>query len=413
MRGWQAGIVAALLWTAPAQALELVETEALSPRLTEHAFTTDALTAETRVRVLTPAGYDPKGTKRYPVLLLLHGAVDDYKSWTAKGDAEAATAPYDVIVVMPDTGQFGGYTDWYNDGAFGPPEWERFHIQELLPWVDANYRTTGTRAGRAVAGLSMGGGGTMKYAAAYPHRFTAAYAFSPAVNSNDPTLIPVTTASGLYAGSRTPGAIYGLRPLEEVRWRNENGWDLAENLAGLDLALITRNGSGDTFDPVEYSCHEQALAMHTRLDELGIPHLWDDQGPGGHTWTFWQQDLKASLPRLMARFAARTPRPRRITHKRADPDFSVYGWRVHIERPAMEFATLAKASRHGFTLSGSGTGTVRSPRFFKPGERLAGGLRAGRRGRVTVTVDLGPGNAMQQYRPGAETKVVTQRVRFR
>src|SRR5205085_11591349 len=125
---------------------KLVKREQLDPRLQELTFTTPALASPTHVRVLLPTGYEKSGHTRYPVLYLLHGALDDYKSWTGKGDAEAITRGARLIVVMPDAGQEGNYTDWYNDGAFGQPMWERWHIGQLLPWIDAHYPTIAKRS---------------------------------------------------------------------------------------------------------------------------------------------------------------------------------------------------------------------------------------------------------------------------
>src|SRR4051794_7871982 len=217
---------------AAAKPPTLIKTEQLDPRLQELTFTTPALESETHVRVLLPDGYDASGRTRYPVLYLLHGSVDDYKSWTDKGDAEAITKGVPLIVVMPDAGQFGNYTNWYNDGGYGPPRWENFHIRQLVPWIDAHYPTTAARRARAVAGLSMGGGGAMSYAARHPGLFVSASAFSGAVDTNSPGVQPLTQASGLSDGSQTPGAIFGLRSTNEVRWRAHNPWDLAGNLAG-------------------------------------------------------------------------------------------------------------------------------------------------------------------------------------
>ena len=110
----------------------------------------------------------PPPQARLPGPLPAHGAVDDYRSWSDKGDVEAITAGSDLIVVMPDSGAFQGYVDWFNAGRFGPPAWETYHVGELIPWIDANYRTLASRRGRAIAGLSMGGGGAMHYAAKHP-----------------------------------------------------------------------------------------------------------------------------------------------------------------------------------------------------------------------------------------------------
>jgi S-formylglutathione hydrolase FrmB len=430
MRVLQAATIAFLLLAAPAGAagLELKDTKTTG-RLTELTFATDALTAETKVRVLTPQGYEA-GAKRYPVLYLLHGSFGDFDDWTTQGDAEAATAGLPLIVVMPDGGAVGNYTDWFNDGAFGPPEWERYHIHQLLPWIDAHFRTTGTRRGRAIAGLSMGGGGTLKYAGAYPDKFTAAYGFSPGADLEATCETQVTQAGGISDGSHTPGAIYGYHETDDVRWRNENSVDLAINYRPVQLSLLTGDGNaggpdGNDFDPVEYCVHDQTLNLHRALLRLGIPHVLDDYGPGGHSWYYWTRDLKQILPGLMARFAHAPQRPAHVTYTRADPDYTVFGWKVHVERPALEFSTLRGAGRRGFTLEGSGTGTVRTPRFFAPGAKvratLTSGapeattvtLRADRRGRVRVAVPLGPGNTGQQYAPNTTTEVFATHVRLR
>ena len=58
---------------------------------------------------------------------------------------------------------------------------------------------------------------------------------------------------------------------------------------------------GDTGDPIEPEVHEMSVAFHDRLDELGIAHVWDDYGAGGHTWFYWQRDLRQLMPTLRAR----------------------------------------------------------------------------------------------------------------
>src|SRR4051794_6807009 len=417
----------------PAEPPKLVKSEQLDPRLAELTFSTSALAAETHVRVLTPTDYDASGRTRYPVLYLLHGAIDDYKSWTDKGDAEAITKGFPLIVVMPDAGQYGNYTNWYNDGAFGQPEWETFHIRQLLPWIDAHYPTIAKRRGRAVAGLSMGGGGAMSYAARHPGLFVSASAFSGAVDTNSPGVQPVTQASGLSDGSHTPGAIYGTRANDEVRWRAHNPWDLAGNLKGLKLTLRTGNGQpggpgGDSGDPVEAEVHTESVNMHNRLLELGLPHVWDDYGAGGHAWYYWQRDLRETLPGIMKTFADPPARPSRFDFRAVERRYWVYGWHVQIDRPALEFSELRDASRGGFDLLGSGKAKVRTAaRAFKPHSRVRATirtgsgtktrvLRAGRFGRVTVPITLGPGNPDQEYTPEAAadgTKVYTAHVRLK
>ena len=396
--------------------LALTGSQRLSDRLYELSFRTPAVADETRVRVLLPAGYDASPRRRYPVLYLLHGAMDGYASWTDKGNAEATTAGRPLIVVMPDSGTGGGYVDWYNDGAGGPPMWETYHLDQLLPWIDAHYRTIAAREGRAIAGLSMGGGGTMHYAAREPDLFAAAASFSGAVDSNSVFVQPLTGSEG-YSQGRAPGSVFGPRATQEIRWRGHNPWDLAPNLDGLDLTLRTGNGQpggpgGDTGDPVELEVHEESLSLHRRLDELGIPHLWDDYGPGGHDWYYWQRDLEQLMPDLARVFADPPDPPSPFTYRSIDPAYEAYGWDVAIDRHALEFSELRNAERDRFALLGSGIGAVTTAPYYAPGRRITVTLRSGTgtvRKRIQVGADcrlrvevpLGPGNPYQQYSPEA------------
>jgi S-formylglutathione hydrolase FrmB len=396
---------------AGASDLQLVASQQRDPRLVELTFHTPALAADTHVRVLLPAGYAGAAPRRYPVLYLLHGSVDDYRSWTDKGDAEAATAGLPLIVVMPDAGNGGFYSDWFNNGAGGPPEWETYHVGQLIPWIDSHYRTIASRDGRATAGLSMGGFGAMTYPARHPDMFVAAASFSGAVNTNEPSPAGEPDESTFDGGQ--PYATWGPRQSEEVRWRAHNPWDLAENLRGLNLTIRTGNGQpGGPYgggDPIEAYVHQASLDLHDRLDALGIPHVWDDYGPGGHDWPYWQRDLRETLPAIMATFAHPPAAPSPFTFTAAEPSFDIYGWHVAIDRPALEFGRLENASRDGFTLVGSGTGTVTTAPLFRAGAAYpvtvgsdARRVTADAGGRLHVPVPLGPGNQFQEYTAPAQ-----------
>ena len=119
MRRWATAAliatVAALLVAPAADAarggIEVVSKRRLSDRLMDLTFRSGRLAKRTHARVLLPRGY-ARSTRRYPVLYLLHGGLDDYRSWTRMGRAEELTAGLPLIVVMPDTGPLGGYVDW-------------------------------------------------------------------------------------------------------------------------------------------------------------------------------------------------------------------------------------------------------------------------------------------------------------
>lgn len=118
--------LAAAVWLALAAAavaappLKLRSERRLDDRLVQLQLRSSHVRGPTEVRVLLPEGYT-RSRRRYPVLYLLHGALDDYTAWTAKGDAERLTAGLPLIVVMPDSGPGGGYTNWFNGGAGGGP----------------------------------------------------------------------------------------------------------------------------------------------------------------------------------------------------------------------------------------------------------------------------------------------------
>ena len=393
--------------------LRLLQRHRLDSRLLELSFSTPAVPSPTGVRVLLPAGYGAS-SRHYPVLYLLHGALGDQTSWTVQGDAERITAGRPLIVVMPASGAGGGYVNWFDRGE-GRHDWERYHIDQLIPWIDAHFRTRPGRDGRAVAGLSMGGFGAMSYAARHPDRFAAAASFSGAVDTNNPLDQAVTDDKP-----------FGPRATEEVRWRASNPWDLAENLRPLRLAVRTGNGQpGGPFgggDVVELAVHQMSVAFHDRLDGLRIPHVWDDYGPGGHLWPYWQRDLRRTLPWLMRTFKRPPAPPRRVSFRAVEPRYRVFGWSVALRRRALEWSALHDASARGFRVCGSGRATVRTPRVVTPGSRVALRVRdahgtrtrharADRRGRLTVGVGLGPSNPVQEYRPGAHTVVRCARVR--
>jgi S-formylglutathione hydrolase FrmB len=375
---------------AAAGPLAVQRSSRLSERLVEVVFSTPALEEPTPVRILLPAGYDDPANadRRYPVLYLLHGGLGSHLDWTEQGDAAAITGSEQMIVVMPDGGGDGNYVDWYNHGAGGPPMWETYHVGQLLPWVDANLRTIPTRAQRAIAGLSMGGAGSTHYAARHPDLFSAVAAFSGALDTNDTFVIPVTSTGGLQSG-KLPGSVYGDRVTQEIRWRADNAWDLAENLAALPTILLaTGNGEPDSAnpeagctyaDPVEMGVHAQSVSLHNRLEQLHTPHVWDDYGPGCHSWWYWQRELRDVIPALRQHFATNVPAPRTFTFKAAEPTYDVFGWRVEMDRPAMEWSVLEVLSPKRFRITGSGTARVTAPNG------------------KTAVVDLGPGNPFQAY----------------
>lgn len=420
----------------------VVSSEQIDSRLQELTVDAPALAAETKVRVLLPDGYGDDPGRRYPVLYLLHGAGGDESGWTTAGEAEQATAGRPLIVVMPDGGRAGWYTNWRNGGAGGPPAWEGYHVGELIPLIDRRYRTVAARRGRAIAGLSMGGFGAFSYAARHPDTFTAAASYSGGVDLNavlfgQPIGRVAVEGSLSLAGFGAGTDPFGDFTTENILWRAHNPVDLAPNLNGLDLALYTGNGlPGGPFGPagqdlIEIGAHQMNVNLHERLERLGLPHIWSDYGPGGHTWPYWRRDLSETLPWLMRRFKHPRPAPRRITFTAVEPSYEAYDWRVRLRRSNAEFSTLSGADRRGFSLTGSGRALVRTPPRYVPGARFririrrdgAGHRKVSRRrlrvtgsGRLRIGLRLAPPNRYDEGSPEAAGEPVhsaTARVSLR
>jgi S-formylglutathione hydrolase FrmB len=385
-------------------AIELVRAEPRSDRLVHLTFSSAALGRETAVRVLVPAGFDVDDPEPLPVLWLLHGGMDDVTSWTDRGDAEALTEGLDLVVVMPDAGLGGWYTDWHNaDSPAGNLRWETHHLHELRPWIEHRYRTRTDRAGRAIAGLSMGGFGALSYAARHPELFAFAAAFSGALDVLEPDIGKTADVTSMAMGAEA-GDIWGRWPAHRTNRRAHNPLDLAENLASLTLELRTgdgrpggRHGGGDA---IEAGVHVAMVRMHERLDELAIPHVWDDYGPGAHEWPYWADDLAATLPGVMAVASSTVGAPGPVTQLSYEPTFEAWGWRVALDRPCLEPARLS-IEPDGFAITGSGHGIVTTPPTFTPGStvrlhpaRGAWDVDADHEGRVHVAVDLGPANTV-------------------
>ena len=401
------------------------------PRVSDLTFASSALNAQVHADVLLPPGYDPTASTRYPVLYLLHGHGGNHTDWVTNG-MEKAVGNLPVIVVMPDGGFDGWYSDWYGSDIDGhvpnpPPAWETFHISELLPWIDANFPTIADRRGRAIAGLSMGGFGAMSYAARHPDLFAAAGSFSGAVDMDlaYPVAGGVVGVGANFQNGKAPDdCVWGDILTQDVRWRDHDPTELVNSLNGLSLFIACGNGFPGRFDdPTRYNfgaalIEGGALYMNQGFDQAltaaHVAHTTDFYGGGTHTWPYWIDDLAKFAPQMTAAFAAAPAVPPAVpfAYESAASRFSVWGWTFAPQRDVTEMTYLSGVGAAGLDASGSGTLWVTTAPLYRPGASYVvtgagpGSMNApaDQQGRLHFVVDLGPSHEVQQYAFGPQAE---------
>ncbi|MFA5712086.1 alpha/beta hydrolase-fold protein [Mycolicibacterium sp.] len=287
--------------------LRIVDRNENDPRLWYYRFQTSAIGWNPGVNVLLPSDYRTSG-RTYPVLYLFHGGDQDFRFFDFAGIREL-TAGKPIIVVMPD----GGRAGWYSNPVssfVGPRNWETFHIAQLLPWIDANFRTFAEYDGRAVGGFSMGGFGALKYAAKYYGHFASVSSHSgPASLRRDYGLVVhwanITSAVLDLAG----GTVYGAPLWDQRRVSADNPVERIGSYRNKRLFLL----AGTSPDPLNWfdSVNEtQVLAgqreFRGHLSAAGIPHEAHEV-PGGH---FFRPDMfVVDLDGIIARLRPASPSP--------------------------------------------------------------------------------------------------------
>jgi enterochelin esterase family protein len=239
-------------------------------------YSSRTLGTQRRMHVYTPPGYDGSD-ERYPVLYLLHGGGDEDSGWSTIGRAGyildnllAAGEARPMLIVMPNgslprpqrqDGDAGG--DFRARMAELQNRFTSELLEDIVPLVEKSYRVQAAPAARAIAGLSMGGGQTLRVLTAHPDKFAYVGIWS----------------AGLFGG-------------------NADEWE-AQNeafLAGADLVNKTVERLEIVVGDADFALGG-SRALAGVFEKRGIRHelvITD----GGHTWINWRQYLHDLLPRL-------------------------------------------------------------------------------------------------------------------
>jgi S-formylglutathione hydrolase FrmB len=318
-----------------------------------------------RVRVTLPNNYFQSGAPRYPVLYLLHGGAGaNSAQWTTGGGAvEPITNNRPLITVMPDGGKVGWFTNWL-DQSGGAQAWANFHLGQLIPWIDANLRTIAAKSGRAIAGLSMGGFGAVRYAQDRPDLFAYVASFSGAVDLGDFGTRTVITEEAVRHGFPAFGPFGSPFWPADGTWNQLNPLNRAARLHGVGVALYAGSGIHDA-DVLERTMGASADRFHRALDAAGVPHFWwmyGRPGPsvpfgcdGGHNFGCWNFALNDALPRILAALGGSGTPPPPPSNLFSDGDFESPGL-----GPWVCAGQCGADHGAGFARTGTGNGWVRN-----------------------------------------------------
>lgn len=235
--------------------------------------------------IYLPPSFKQDAQAHYPVLYLLHGLTDNHRAWVEKGQMDrvmdeliACGEIPPMVVVMPNAGDRDTRRIW--NGYFNMPGWnyEDFFFQELLPAVEEKYLAGGSKGQRAVAGLSMGGGGSVGYAVAHPDAFAACYAMSAWLDGEKRDDVKLDDKMGLLTN-----AVHERCPMRLLEQADE------QQLSALRSVRWYIDCGDDDF------LFDQNVEFYKKLRQKRIPAQLRVRD-GGHTWEYWHNALRLCLP---------------------------------------------------------------------------------------------------------------------
>ena len=248
------------------------------------SFRSDILKSDRKYAIYLPADYE-SSERSYPVLYLLHGSGDDQSGWIQFGEvlkiADQAIKngnSTSMIIVMPDaqTGQKG-----YFNTISEKWNYEDFFFQDLIPYIEKKYRIKSEKRFRAIAGLSMGGGGSFIYALRHPQFFSSSCALSAAMGDSSFDVFYNKNKNSFQGRKRED--LYNY-------FSNHNALSIIKNQTDENLKSVRWyiDCGDDDF------LFEGNSLVHIALKKKNIPHEYRVRD-GEHNWTYWRSALPSVL----------------------------------------------------------------------------------------------------------------------
>ena len=251
------------------------------------------LKGERKFAVYLPPDYD-SSSRSYPVLYLLHGHTDNHTGWIQFGEVkhiadqaikDGSATP--MVIVMPDADQ--GQAGYVNDLS-GKWNYEDYFFEEFMPHVEERFRIKKNKRYRAIAGLSMGGGGSFIYALHRPDLFSSAAPLSASIVPQSLEEMKEYTYWGYSKSNHNSkdferfqkqnNALYlvdqmDVKTLNSIRWYIDCG----------DDDFLYKNNS----------------LIHLKMRTKGVKHEFRIRD-GAHNWTYWRSALPKVLEFISQKF---------------------------------------------------------------------------------------------------------------
>ena len=246
----------------------------------------EILNKDVHYTIYLPFDYETS-SRYYPVVYLLHGFTDNDMAWIQFGEAnliaDDAIANREIpsmILVMPDGG-----VSYYINIFDNSVRYEDFFFEEFIPCIESHYRIRTEKRYRGIAGLSMGGYGTLVSALKHPDMFTTCAAFSAAIY-NDDEIMKVSQSDWemkyavLYGHDLT-----GKDRVNETFIKNSPFHIIQKSDPEKikQLRIYFDCGDDDQFS-------ESNSLFHVLLLQKGIPHEFRTRD-GSHQWNYWRSGL--------------------------------------------------------------------------------------------------------------------------
>jgi putative tributyrin esterase len=258
--------------------------KASSPRVQEKIFHSKELDRDMHYMVVLPVDY-AYSQRRYPVVYLLHGWAGDYTNWVKLTRLIKYSRRYPIIIVTPDA-----QNSWYVNSATVPGDrFENYIVNDLIREIDSRWRTIASPDHRSIAGLSMGGYGSVLFALKHPGMFAV-----------------VGSVSGAFDGpAGVEHTMPDLRESTDRAFGANGSATRGENNVNSLLAKAERSSIPYFF--LECGSQDPLLPSNRKfVEELSSKKASYEyhEYPGAHTWEFWDNSLPMMLKVIAERIIA-------------------------------------------------------------------------------------------------------------